>query len=258
MSDELTIRFGDTDPVGVRPLLATISDTMKLLTAIDSEMSRERKPSLTWIVAEVKMSSPIRMTIRGLAKEGRQEIFPVRPMIDGLIAINQEAVRPRFFSDEAMDAAHALAGRHVELSYNGTRFIPTLHIAANVETILGRVSGYVADASIDGNLDVIWAHGDNPQFLVFDPINDRGVKCKFMEHDLATVVSLLKHRVRVYGAARFNKYDEMTSIDVEDFHRLPELHEVPDIEELHSARINITNGESAADYVRRLRDDNED
>lgn len=261
MADTLTISIGKANErVGYHPFVGTIANTLRLFDAIDREISKDRTPAMIWEITAVSMKSPIEITFQSRAKKGRQSVVFAEDVLHGLQAIARSAIRPPHFSDEAMWAArsmvHALSVPFT-LKSNGVRVQPTQHIAANVDSVLGQHSGYCDEAAVDGQLDTISVHG-SPQFVIFDAITDRGVKCYFPDDQIGSVVDLLKNRVRVYGTARFNKNDEVVSVEVDSFERLPEQDECPTIKDLHAAQINITGGEDAADYVRRLRDDEED
>lgn len=259
MSDRLKIIIGDERTlIGVRHFVSVISNTVKLLTAIDCDISKDRTPALRWRVRGLSMSSPLVIEIEGEVQQGRGEIRPVSSMMSGLKRMASDKTRPSHFTDEAMSAVRRLAIEHIShsivLESNGRSVSPSACIIDGVDAIVGRVDAYRAETSLDGRLDAIYLHGENPQFLIWDPITDRSTRCYFSEQDVEDVVGLLTNRVRVFGTARFNKRDEATSIEVDEFFRLPERGESPTLADLHAAGIDITGGEDAADYVRRLRD----
>jgi hypothetical protein len=252
MNENLTIQI-DNDCAS--SLIGVLANTLRLLSAVDSEMTGERQPAITWHIKTLSKSSPIQLVLSGELRHGRDEVRPILPMLDGLRQIEDHAIRPRFFSTTAMTAARSLVADKTpfELRCNGSAVRPTINVLAHVDTILRYTSAYSADMAIDGRLDAIFVHGDRPQFFVFDPITDKGIRCYFAEEHVDEIVQLLTDRVRVFGLARFNKLDEIVSMQVEDFERLPEQDEVPSLAELHAAQLNITAGEDAADFIRRLR-----
>lgn len=242
----------------MRPVLAILSNTINLLSEIDRDMSRENTPSLTWQFDKLSMGSPVTAVMYGMAKQGRPNVNPAETMVRGLSQIDSEIQTPQHFTMKALDLARTLAkgdsAIQTTFQSNGSSYRPSIYLSARVEQLLGHVDSYSVEMSVDGRLDAIYVHGDKPEFFVFDPVSDRGIKCLFPEEDIDRVLSLLQSRVRVYGDVRFNKRDEIVSVQVGDFERLPELKEVPSLGDLHSAGIDITGGEDAADYVNRMRD----
>lgn len=253
MNQRLTIRI---DEDGASSFVSVVGSILRLLSAIDRDLSGDRTPSFTWHIESASKSNPIQLVLAGQLRSCRDGVDPLPAMIDGLNRLEQQAIKPLHFSMEAMDAARSLVAHKtpIELSVNGSSVRPTTNVLAHVDTVLLRTQAYSADTAIDGRLDAVYVHGEQPQFLVFDPITDKGVKCFFPETAVEEVISLLTNRVRVFGLAKFNRRDEITQMQVESFERLPEKDEVPTLEKLHAAKLDITGGIDAADYIRRLRD----
>lgn len=253
MAEKLTITI---DEDSASSLVTVLGCTLRLLSAVERDASPQGTPCSDWIVESASKNSPIQLVLHGSLRQGKVPIHSVPLVVDGLSKIEKRAVRPRHFSNEAMNAARSLVSRNTpfEYRYNGTSVRPTSKVLSHVDTLMHYTSAYNADMAIDGRLDALYMHGDNPQFFVFDPLTDAGIRCYFSESDVDSVISLLRNRVRVYGDARFDKRDEVVSINVEWFERLPEEDEVPTLQDMHDAQLNITDGMDAADYIRRMRD----
>lgn len=260
VQNDLTIKISPEDD-GVNPhtFITVISSTIKLLESIDCEMTGDRTPSVAWRIVRLGMSSPAEIVLVSHTKNGRDGVDSSQALMDGMRRMETTSEKPRFFSEESLVNARRLSrlvgnGRWFQYQLNGDTIRPTGHIAANIDAVASK-AGQIEDMCVDGRLEAVYVHGGNPQFQVFDPITDKGVKCYFPDEDLDSVIDLLKSRVRVYGLAKFNKKDEILSVQVDSFEKLPEQDEVPSIEELHDAKIDITGDEDSADYVRRIRNE---
>ncbi len=103
--------------------------------------------------------------------------------------------------------------------------------------------GWTEETEVDGRLKML--------LVIVDPLTGKHIKVLSAPYELTGQID---RRVRAHGRARFNKDGEAISVKVDSFVRLPEQHECPQIEDLHRAKINITNGQDSADYVREMRD----
>lgn len=263
MSDRLTITIdGIEGKLDVGAFVSAISNTIGILRALERGDTEGSRALVEWELLSINKINPVTLEVRGTVKNnGKRPDTYLSRFMGGLESIESSAKRmPQGFNVEALERTQHLVSllnfkiSSIQYASNGQVVRPTQHAAANASEILGK-RGYSVETSLDGWLDAIYAHGEAPNFLVFDPITDKGVPCSFPTERLDEVIGLLKNRVRVYGLAKFNKHDDVTSLVVDEFERLPNQDEVPTLDELHAAKLNITGGEDSADYIRRMRDE---
>ena len=262
----LTIRLTGKDDITTESLIEAVQDAVLILRNIEGNMAEEGRPASRWRVEKVSLSSPLQMTISEIPPKGYAPIDPVQPFVRGMRSVNAAAETPPYFTEQAL----RLSKRLVALLNNGLSRIefltpgepgaePTQHLAANVDKILGRAPGfYYDDTELEGRLETLSVH-DRPEFWIYDPITDCGTRCEFKTEDLDTVAELVKKRarVRVRGKVKFNREHRALSVEVAKFDQLRSQDQLPQIRDLHRARINITGGKNSVEYVRGLRDDDE-
>lgn len=255
--NELVIRVAGKDKyVPVASFLSVVHNTIGILREVDAEISDSHRGSLKWRIKDVSQNSPITMTIFA---EPTSEVDISQNVVDAytdglqLIDESSDAIPP-FFTPRALEKAKRLVGvlnDGVErIAFEGSSqkpVTPTQRLAANVDELLHT---YDELTSFEGNLDAATVHGKRI-FYVWDVFDGR-VSCRFPEHMLQEVLSLFGHRVIVHGRAHYSRSGKPLYIEVEDVEGVPEQESRPAPEELEP--INITDGLSSEEYIRRLRD----
>lgn len=263
MSRKLTIQIdGKADGVDVGTFAEVLNKTLHILRSIDCAMTEERTPAMLWHVSNASMRSPLSITITGSPRAKRDLVDVVRPFMDGLRAIDKTSCRPEHFSDSTLEAAKSLVAvlnnGVAALSYSSgrTRVQPTQHVAAHVDTVLGKTGRFyeVEDAQLEGRLEQLTVHGP-PTFGIYDPISGTPVRCQFDEDRIDEAIALIRARVRVTGMVRYNKKHVAVSVRVTNFVRLREQSELPQLSDLHKAGVNITGGQDSVAFVRDMRDE---
>jgi len=178
--------------------------------------------------------------------------------------IDKKAQSPRYFGESELTRIK----RVVDLQKNGVAFIeffskrddvvrPTINASDHIDVLLGGgpVRPYTQFAELEGRLEDISLHPDVPQFAIYDPLTDQPIGCNFDEKDIDRVMGLLKRkaRVRVYGDAKYNSKHYAVLINVQGIEELPEQNQLPQIDDLHEAEIDLTNGNDPVEIVRGLR-----
>jgi len=254
-----------------RTLIQYLQTVIDCLTQLDRVLSHSDSVSVVWNVKYISMSSPVVIELQPVSKgkrKGRKpdpdEASPVsRAFVRGLRQIEESSKRPDAFDDDVLDYAARLARfRHREhvvgkFSIDQEEVAPTEHGIANVEAILGR-SGryYYMETQLEGVLERVSVHGALT-FSIFDLLNGRPTTCDFVDEQLPDVIEFLRHRkrVRVTGRVKFNAKHAPISVEVERFEALPDAKELPQIADLHAAKIDITDGRDSVDYVGEMRDE---
>lgn len=116
---------------------------------------------------------------------------------------------------------------------------------------------YSAWSSIDGTLDVISVRRQ-PYFVIFEHVTEHRVRCSFPDDLVSVVKDNLGCRVIAEGFVRY-RHDgvPMSLTDTRSLKRVPDP-EVEDITEYRGAMPEFTNGLSSYDYVRLMRESEND
>jgi hypothetical protein len=247
-----------------------IESLIGLLRSIDSNMWSVSAPRYRWVIKQISMKSPLRVTMEAiLTNQDAPKADVVGNTLKGLGQLNSGRGRlPKFFGDESL----SLAKRMVSVYRDGVlamnlnapereEMSPSTEISRSVQKIMDKAKPDPFDAygSIDGVLRRVTVD-DRPEHQVsdlqiIDPKTDRIVDCQISPEKAEALVRYLRQRVTLHGKIRYNHAHEPLRIIVEDFD--PPVDKIPTLEELQELNIKITNGEDAADYIGRLRGDEE-
>jgi hypothetical protein len=170
---------------------------------------------------------------------------------------------PPYFDSDALEQTRRLSnltGKDVQgivFSAPGEAdVLVTQRAAANVDDLTQTAPHpHFENSSITGILEQVTYAPGKPKFRLRRTASGLAVDCTFEPDQLEAVKSELPHRVRVYGETKYNRVGDPISIKVESIERLPEGKAPVQFDDLRG--IDITSGEDAADYVGRLRGDDE-
>lgn len=248
-------------------LSIVIDSLVSLLQSVDSRMWRVNAPRYRWVIKEIRMQSPLTMTMEAILTS------PDAPLADvvgstfrGLSQLNGGRARaPRYFDELGL----AFSKRMVSVYGNGVlamnlrsperpEISPSSRIAKSVERIVDNASNDPFDAygSIEGVLrrvtvDVRPSH-EVYDLQIIDRHTDEIITCKVSPELAEKLTPHLRKRIIVYGVIRYNGEHVPQRIKVESFEPIPSQN-LPMLEDLHAMQIDITGGEDAADYIDRMR-----
>lgn len=261
MSDKLRIQIEGSDgKLDFTAFSKVVNNTIGLLRGINAQIVQSSPADLRWRVTSMSMKSPAVLEIEGVA--GKKSAAPrvvIDDLISGLEMLDESASKPMHFSDDVLGKAKSLVSvldfgvQSISFSSNGRTVTPTQHSAANVDALLSHGESYTTDTEIEGKLDTVSVH-EGSEFVIYDGLTGRPTRCVFDQDDFDRVIELLGDRVYVYGSVRYSRKHEPLSMTVERFEKAPEQDELPAIEDLHRAGVNITGGDDPADFIRGLRD----
>lgn len=110
---------------------------------------------------------------------------------------------------------------------------------------------YTDVATIEGNLEVISVR-KRPSFFIWEILTNQKIECFTTDKQLDEIVALLRHKPRIAVTGRVHyRNDIPRSIDVESIRVLRDVNELPQPKDI--GPINITEGVSSEEHVRRLR-----
>lgn len=251
-------------------LSVVIDSLVGLLRSVDSRMWTVNAPRYRWVLKEIRMQSPLTMTIEAvLTNPDAPAADVVGNTLRGLNQLNAgRARRPQFFDQEGL----ALSKRMVSVYTDGVlamsfrapqrdEISPSSRIAAAVDRIAQNVRPDPLEAygSIEGVLRRVTVD-DRPRHEVSDlQIIDRRsnqiVNCSVSPEMAESLTEHLRKRIVLFGMIRYLG-GVPQRIKVEQFEAIP-TEPLPTLEDLHELKINITNGEDAADFISRLRGDDD-
>jgi hypothetical protein len=217
--------------------LAQLVSASSIFAALLREVSREYAGSeraVKWTV-DVRSGS-VTLPIKGRSTSDRlsDEAVPeiVTAVVGGLQTLNEQPVRPRFFNDQALREAKALANlvnedlpriavMNGEMGTDATRQLMT-----HVDQVIGE--GRESIGAIEGKLQALNIHEKPPRFAIFDLLTDERVECYFgTDVDLEEVLRGVGRRVAVSGIIKTRATGERFSIDVRSLRVFPPESELP-------------------------------
>jgi len=251
---------GKGGTVPLSSFISIVQETLKALQSLEGELLKEQKGKITWKIESVRMNTPLTMVIAPDYEKGMTQKDVVGPFVRGLRTLESRRIRPRYFGDTTLtDTKRMLSMVNdgisaVTFSATGERPVkPTQKARDHAELLVPTTEPYWEYTQLEGTLENIITHG-RAEFHIFDPITDRKVRCTFDKQKAQEVLALGLKRVRVTGDVKFDENHRPVEVQVDSYERLRDQSELPQLADLHKARINITGGRDSVEYVRGLRD----
>ena len=262
----ITIKIeGKHAQLEVRPFVNIINNTISILQSLEREISESRESKTVWRIEKVKMESPLQITFRGESDTEEETVDTITPFMGGMREIETKGTRPKYFNIRALDIAKQM----LHYTQNGGVYItfdapeqkqvkPTEKSVANLILLTApKVKPYWIFTQIEGRLDDIAAHSEQPRFVIYDPLTDAKIRCEFNKDEVKDIRNLVTERVRVSGETKFDECHRPVEVKVKSYQKLREQSELPQIEDLHKANINITNGMDSVAFIEELRGEGE-
>jgi hypothetical protein len=257
--DELTITLSDKEGrVSVETLTNALENALNMLRSMEFEMV-SAGIEVRWEVVRVRMRSPLRLTFapRIAGRRGKslgRKI--VKACLRGVEEIEKQATLPPHFNDDALSAARKLAKTSddertsLTISSNGSQKVTlTKKAVQHIDEIASKARLYIDFSTIEGRLEIVSVH-DHLSFFIWETLTNHRIECFSTESQLIQATSLLQKRVAVTGRVHYRNHVPK-SIDVESIRGLRDANELPQPKDI--GPINITDGLSSEEHVRRLR-----
>lgn len=234
----------------------TTKDLREVLRSIEQSRSGQ-KPLATWTVDADQIQ--ITASVNGVGAEELQDI--ISDAYEGFrVGGGQQGEWPPTISADARRTMQRLINRikrtsPASLEADGHE---PLHIEPRVQRRQESTQvQYSAWSSIDGTLDVISVRR-RPYFVIFEHATEYRVRCSFPDDLVSVVKDNLGCRVIAEGFVRYRHDGVPISLtDPRSLKRVPDP-EVEDITEYRGAMPEFTNGLSSYDYVRHMRESEND
>jgi hypothetical protein len=255
----------DKGKVRLDVLVAKLIAIQRALCAIEgSTPNGESHGGIYLRIQKIKYSSPLTMTIdvTTVERDGKYSQSLVRTLKSDLISLSKG-------SDEAVRTPYERLDAYRELAEAGSQKAEAASIKTGrniiridepfrdmIDKILGDVTAVEKEhGSVTGKLDVINLHGKK-QFYIYPTLGATRLKCIFREDLRPKVKAALDQRVNVTGVLHYRKHDNYPfEVEVANIDVLPDDSTLPTFQSLRGIAPNITEGLTAAEYIRKLRDE---
>lgn len=260
--DELTITLSDKDGrLSVDTLKKALENALEMLRQIEANIVSSGV-EVRWEVVRARMRSPLALTLSPrVSRNGRSSKTVGRQLVKSALqsvsALERGKVPPRYFTDEAMEATRKLVNvaksDSAVVSFESKsvpKFQLTEKTLEQIDALASKARLYVDFSTIEGRLEVVSVH-DHDSFFVWETLTNRRIECFADAEQMKQASTLLKKRVSVTGRVSFrNHVPQSIYVDgpIRQLHDSSELPQPKDI-----GPINITDGLSSEEHVRRMR-----
>jgi hypothetical protein len=260
MRNELTVKLiSRGDRVTVTSLIEALERTLSILRDIEDSAAQAASSRRTdWQILSISLNGSLRVTVTNDAAPPIIQTY-----MGGIRMIERAPEAPPAFDLEALENTRRLSGllskdlQAIVFSSPGeSEVMLTQHAAANIDALTQTAPRPHFDHTVlTGVLEQITYTVDKHKFRLRRGVSGLAVDCTFPPALLEQVKTALPHRVRVSGGTKYNRVGDPISMQVETIELLPGKSQLPQFDDLTG--IDITGGEDAAQYVGRLRSDDE-
>lgn len=242
--------------------LEAANNLLRLATEVDLAFSQAAR-TVDWALKRLSYASPAVLEFEPITRDGQPDnrMDIADAVIAGIESLKVTPERPRYFTDQALTSARALVGilgqriTRIIIFSSDVRVVECEEtIAKNVRTILR--PGREMLGSVDGYLQAMDSHAGF-RFALFEPVFSRRIEGRLDENAPDNlkdeIVRLFERRVRISGILRTNVRGEATGVKAQAIIPLRTAASFRSSDEV-AALFDITDGMSAEDYVRSLRD----
>jgi hypothetical protein len=259
---ELTIQIaGKDDRLAVSTFLDIVAKTVATLRLLDAKLSPNGLSSSAWEIVKASMSSPLTLTLAPALSETDEDASEkvLHAYLRGLLELERSPEPPPYFDENVLKSVRPILG-HLGNGIESIRYhspnepsvAPTLHAAANIDTIVSSLTKqHFEYGTIEGTLEVVSTHKTDT-IVVWEVFTKRRVECRVTPEQLEQAKTALRHRVAVTGKIRYRRADEPATVEVESIRVLRASSQLPQPSSM--GKVDLTGGASSEDYIGELRD----
>jgi hypothetical protein len=236
ISTDITLEL-DEEEISVADFTAACKAFFALVREISRHVKQEDVGAAAWSVKVYEGSAGIGVTALPSVL-GSDAVAKVREkLIDGLDLLSK-GIRPDAFSDRAIEFANNLANTfkrkpkdpNIRVWSRAGQFVPVgRSIAKAAKEILEPI--YEDEGTVEGRLEKLDGH-DKTQFVVYDILDDRAIKCEVNDQLLKQALKYWQQRIEVVGKVRYRKDGHPVSIKATELIPFPSADEIPSLEEM--------------------------
>jgi len=253
--DKLTIRVSGKDTeILAESFIRIVRETISILRDLDS------KNTVSWMLKEASIRSPLRMTFIATPKQGIERWSGgwSDTYVDIFESLEAGGDLPANVQPKTANRARRLVSVLDDgisqvsfISRSNKEVAPTQRVSARVQELEEYAkSSYVDYHEIEGKLEDLSVHGGN-RFAIYDTVTGDRIECNINESDIPRAYELLRQRVSVVGRVKYRK-GRPVEIDIDKFSKMPNRDELPQGEDIRG--INLTDGMESSEYIREMRD----
>lgn len=233
ITTEITLEI-DEDVISIADFQKATDNFLGLIKEVSRQVADPNADSADWFVKVYAGSAGVGVMpgptnlYSGRTKEA--VVSGMRLLADG--------VRPGEFTDKAIGYAKNLASL-----FKKSKIEPSVRIWSGKQESVQMVRrianqadsllapAYEEDGAVDGILERVDAHG-KLQFVIYDLIDERAVKCEVNESQLQQALASFQKRVEVIGAVKYRKDGMPVSIRASRIVNFPDKSEIPSLAQM--------------------------
>lgn len=252
MSNELRVIAAPNNP---HPPFSVLEGLVSDLKAVLDDVSRQADDRPTdWQVTHLALHSiDLAVAPADSATNSRGD-RTIEAIINGFGILSERAERPPYFSNRSLTSARRIA--HIGERYGLTiiRGETELPINASVTQHVGRLLSARRHTigSVIGRLEAVSVH-DGFRFSLY-PMQGSKIDCNVDEALLRDAIELLGARVLVEGVVYENAVGDVTKVEARELFAFRPSAALPRVNELVGLYEGMTEGLSAADWLRKTWD----
>jgi hypothetical protein len=247
-----------------------LSDFIKQLEAIKTSLKQTERlvsdsddPALYYKIVELTYSSPAKVVIEPVeiadAVSGLGD-RTVKQFVTNLrqVARGRRPMRADLPALQSYQGLTAMLKQHVgalAIKHSGNQ---TIAIDRKFATRIAKIIGpdEIAKGSMYGMLEWLNLHRNINRFHVYPTVGPTKIDCEFRDELKPQVIEGIDKYVRVSGDLRYKHLEKFPyAMNVSRIEILPSEDQLPTLFDLKGIAPNATGDQSAADFVRSLRDE---
>jgi hypothetical protein len=243
ITTDITLEL-DEEVISIADFQKASDSFLGLVKEISKQVSGHKVDAEDWSVKVYSGSAGIGVlgSNSNLYSDNTREIIVsgIRSLADG--------IRPGEFTDKAIEHAKSLASlfKKSKVDPNVRIWSKTeesvrmeRRIATSADCLLA--AAYEEDGAVDGILEKLDGHG-KLQFVIYDLIDDRSVKCEINDNLLQQALLNFQKRVEVIGTVKYRKDGMPVGVKASRIINFPDKSEIPNLSQF---RALLSNGGNA-------------
>jgi hypothetical protein len=259
----LTIDPGRRRPnVRFETFLAELTAINAALVEADRTLSPSGRQTTYYDVVDLRRTSPpeIELEARPLDRKIDHRAVVLNQFFGGLRQIGEQGKAPDTFDRPILEKIQAMAasarkrGVVTRIKAGDAEISLNRRFEVRIDRILS--SEEVVFNSVEGRLEAANFHMNTNYCAIYPAAGARKIAGRFSGAIGHKVLAAMTHHVRAFGRV-FYRYRERHPywIEISDLNSLESEGGYPRLHELQGIAPNLTNGKSAEDYVREIRDE---
>ncbi|MHB1300473.1 MAG: hypothetical protein ACYCY8_06360 [Burkholderiales bacterium] len=243
ISTDITLEL-DEEVISIADFQKATDNFLGLVKEVSKQVSGHKATAEEWSV----MVYPGSIGVGVLGGKENYHTDATREVIVSGLRSLANGIRPGEFTDNAIEYAKSLASlfKRSKIEPNVRIWSKTQEsvrmerkIASAADNLLA--AAYEEEGAVDGILERVDGH-NRLQFVIYDLIDDRAVKCEISENLLQQALQNFQKRVEVIGAVRYRKDGMPVGIKAARIINFPDKSEIPSLAQM---RALLSNGNAA-------------